>query len=266
MPRARIWEHRAKGAFVSVAFGFAYADVPDVGASVMVITNDDRKLAEEIAQDVSDYIWRVREQFAGKKLPKTWEGVAGAIAAAKAGATPVVVADHSDRTGNSTHILAELIRQGEARFCITTLADVKAIDEIRAKAGVGDLLTINVGGYADEYAGKPVTIDGKVETLGRYGHFDTVAVLLFGNNNRVILTPLLHQVTDTDIFAPLGINLDDVHIIVLKSRVHFRRGFVENGFAKSVVWIEAPGLGPSDLAGIPYKNIPGGLYPLTVGK
>jgi microcystin degradation protein MlrC len=264
MERARIWEHRAKDAFVSVAFGFAYADVPDVGATVMVITNADRKLAEEIAQDMSDYIWRVREQFAGKTLPKTREGVAEAIAAAKAGAKPVVVADHSDRTGNSTHILAELIRQGAAKFCITTLADSKAIDEISAKARAGDRLTVNVGGYADEYAGKPVTIDGKVEYLGRYGHFETVAVLLFGNNNRVILTPLLHQVTDTDIFAPLGIKLDDVDIIVLKSRVHFRRGFVENGFAKSVVWIEAPGLGPSDLAGIPYKNIPKGLYPLTV--
>jgi microcystin degradation protein MlrC len=262
MERARIWEHRAKDAYVSVAFGFAYADVPDAGATVMVITNNDPKLADEIAQDMSDYIWRVREQFAGKKLPNTKEGVASAIAAAKSGRTPVVVADHSDRTGNSTHILEELMRQGASNFCITTLADAKAIDEIKGKS-VGDGVSVNVGGYADEYAGNPVKIDGSLVYLGRYGRFETVAVLRFGDNNRVILTPLLLQVTDTDIFEPLGIRLDEVDIIVLKSRVHFRRGYVENGFAKTVVWVDAPGLGPADLTGIPYQNLPQGLYPLA---
>jgi microcystin degradation protein MlrC len=262
MERARIWEHRAPDAFVSVAFGFAYADVPDVGATVMVVTNDDQALADEIAQDMSDYVWRVRERFAGKTLPKTREGVAEAIAAAAAGRTPVVVADHSDRTGNSTHILEELVRQGARNFCITTLADGKAIEEIKAEAKVGDTVSVMVGGYADEYAGNPVRIDGRVEFLGRYGQFETAAVLLFGDNNRVILTPLLHQVTDTDIFGRLGIDLGDLDIIVLKSRVHFRRGYVENGLAGEVVWIDAPGLGPADLTGIPYKNIPKGLYPL----
>ena len=266
MERARIWEHRAKDSFVSVAFGFAYADVPDVGATVMVITNNDKKLAETIAQDMSDYIWRVREQFAGKKLPKVKEGVAQAIAAAKAGRKPVVVADHSDRTGNSTWILEEIIRQGGGNFCITTLADAKAIEEIKAKAKVGDRVSVSVGGYADQYAGNPVKIDGKVEYLGKYDRYDNVAVLQFGNNNWVILTPLLDQVTDTDIFAPLGINPQDLDIIVLKSRVHFRRGYVENGFAREVVWIDAPGLGPADLTQIPYKNIPRDLYPLNLTR
>ena len=90
-------------------------------------------------------------------------------------------------------------------------------------------------------------------------------MLLSGDNNRVILTPLLRQVTETDIFASPGSKLDDVDIIAWKSTVHFRRGFVENGFAKSVAWVDAPGSGPADLAGIPYKNIPEGLYPLTGG-
>ena len=94
-----------------MAFGFAYADVPDVGATVMVITNNDQKLADQIAEDMSDFIWKKREAFAGKTLPKTREGVTLAIAAAKKGKVPVVIADHSDRTGNSTHILEELIRQ-----------------------------------------------------------------------------------------------------------------------------------------------------------
>lgn len=264
MERARRWECRVEDAFVSVAFGFAYADVPDVGATVMVVTNKDQELADRIAEDMSDYIWRVREQFAGKKLPKTQEGVRQAIAAANQGKTPVVIADHSDRTGNSTHILEELVRQGAKNFCITTIADEKAIEEIKSKAKVGEKISVDVGGYADQYAGNPVRIDGTVEFLGEYRGFDTVAVLHFGNNNRVILTPLLHQVTDTGIFESLGIDVDELDIVSLKSRVHFRRGYHENGLAGAIFEVDAPGLGPADLTGIDYKNIPDDLYPLTI--
>ncbi len=263
MERARIWEDSRKDVFVSVAFGFAYADVPDVGATVMVVTNNDRKLADEIADDMSEFIWLKREEFAGKVLPKTREGVALAVEAAKEGKKPVVIADHSDRTGNSTHILEELIRQGAKNFCITTLADEKAIEEIKSRAKAGDKVSVKVGGYMDEFAGNPVPIEGKLEFLGRFGRFEHVAVLLFGDNNRVILTPLLHQVTDTRIFAPLGIKLEELDIIILKSRVHFRRGYAENNFAGAIFEVDAPGLGPADLTTVPYKNIPKDLYPLN---
>ena len=105
MERARRWECRRPGLYVSVAFGFAYADVPDVGATVMVVADGDRTLADTVADDMADYIWRVRHVFAGKRLPKTGEGVSLALTAVRDGRKPVVIADHSDRTGGSTHIV-----------------------------------------------------------------------------------------------------------------------------------------------------------------
>ena len=92
-------------------------------------------------------------------------GLRLAIAAADARKVPVVVADHSDRTGNSTWILAELIKQGAKNFCITTISDERAIEEIASKSKVGDRVSVNVGGWADQYAGRPVKIDGKLEFL-----------------------------------------------------------------------------------------------------
>jgi len=263
MERARIWEERAPDAFVSVAFGFAYADVADVGATVEVMTNGDQALADEIAQDMSDFIWMKREAFAGKKLPNVSRGVAEAVMAARAGKTPVVVADHSDRTGNSTWILEELVRQKGRNFVVATISDAKAIDTLKAGATVGDQVSVEVGGYADEFANKPVKIDGTLEYLDRYQQHETVAVIRFGDNNRVILTPVLDQVTDAGILDDLKIGLENADMIVIKSRVHFWRGFVENGLAKAVVVIDAPGLGPADLSTIPYQNAPvADLYPL----
>jgi len=262
MERARRWESRVPGVYVSVAFGFAYADVPDVGTTVMVVTNNNQKLADQIADDVSDYIWRMREVFAGKKLPKTEEGVAMAIAAAEAGKTPVVIADHSDRTGGSSHILEELIRQKAENFCIATLRDEKAIEKILAEAKVSETVNVEVGGWTDKFAGNPIRIEGKVEYIGDYGRRGKVVILLFGKNNRVILTPQLTQVTTPDIFSSLGIKIEDLDIIVLKSRVHFRRGFYETGLAGAIFEVDAPGWGPADLTTLPYKNIPKDIYPV----
>lgn len=263
MERARVWEERSRDTFVSVAYGFAYADVTDIGATVMVVTNDDQALADRIADDMSNFIWQKREAFAGKKLPRVKEGVAEAITAAKAGKVPVVVADHSDRTGNSSQILGEMIRQGASRLCVATISDERAIAAIRDKAKVGDRVQVPVGGWGDEFAGNPVPIDGTLEYLDRYRQHDTVAVVKFGNGNRLILTPVLHQVTDPGILGGLNIPLEACDMILIKSRVHFWRGFVEDGLAKAVVVIDAPGLGPADVSTIPYKNASREIYPIV---
>ncbi len=262
MERARRWECRFPGVYVSVAFGFAYADVPDVGATVMVVTDGDRELAERIAQDMSDYIWRMREVFAGRKLPAAQEGVERAVEAARAGLTPVVIADHSDRTGGATHILYELMHQGAENFCVATLRDEKNVAMLQAEHRPGDSIHIRVGGYSDSFSGDPVEISGTLESMGEYAR-EPAAVIRFGAGNRVILTPQLQQITSTDIFVELGVPFEELDIIVLKSRVHFRRGYDENGLAGAIFEIDAPGLGPADLLKLPYKNIPGNIYPLS---
>lgn len=275
MDRARGWERREEDCYcVSVAFGFAYADVPDVGATVIAVTDDDKALAERIAEDVSDYIWSLREPFAGKKLPKTREGVAQAIKLAKAGETPVIIADHSDRMGDSTHVLRELMRQGATDFCVATISDEAAIKKL-GKSRIGDTVQVKVGGHADCYSGEPADIRGTLEYLGDcsyvltgpMSHGDTrrlgvSAVLGFGENNHVILTPTLHQVLDDAIFPAVGLSLDDLDIVAIKSRVHFRAFY--NDAAGSIVVVDAPGLGPADLSQHTYENIPGDIYPVGV--
>ena len=80
--------------------------------------------------------------------------------------------------------------------------------------------------------------------------------------NPNILTPILPQITSINIFAPLGIDYKELDIIVLKSRVHFRRGYDETGIAGAIYEVDAPGWGPADLTTLPYTNIPKNLYPI----
>ena len=213
---------------------------------------------------MSDFIWKQRETFAGQKLPKVAEGVAQALAAQRAGKTPVVVADHSDRTGNSTWILEELIKQRARRVVVATIADAKAIEAIKATGKVGGpvqrdgrRLRRPVRRHAREdrgHARVPRTGTAITRRWPSSGSATTTA----SSSRRCS-----HQVMTPGIVDDLKIGWAQCDLIVIKSRVHFWRGFVEDGLAKAVVVIDAPGLGPADSATVPYKNAPvKDLYPL----
>jgi len=274
MDRCREWESKEKDVYVSVAFGFAYADVPDGGASVIVVTNNDQKLADKIAQDVSDLIWELREPLASKKIPKVKEGVEKAVASVKQGKRPVVLADQGDRLGDSTHILKELLRQGAKNFGVSSIADPSAVEKLMKNNKKGDKVTIAVGAYTkDEYSGEPVTLTGTIEFLGngdyrltgpkdtgRLQRVGSTAVLDLGSNNHVVISSTLHQVQDSEGFKHFGIDFDSLDIMAIKSRVHFR-AFFETA-ASEIIEVDAPGLGPADLTQFKYVNEPPGIYPI----
>ena len=110
--RALTWEAREPDVYVNVFFGFPFADVPDIGITVQVLTNDNAKLAEAIARDIAELAWRKREALlTSTKIYSIAEGVALAKQAIAKGETPVVLADHSDRSGSATFLLKEIIAQ-----------------------------------------------------------------------------------------------------------------------------------------------------------
>lgn len=258
MERARRWEAREPDVFVSVFFGFPWSDVPDVGATVHVMSNDDQALADRIANDMSDYIWRVREDLAGGEFPQPGEAVEQAHAALAAGAAPIVLADYSDRSGDATFILREIVEQNLSGVLYATLRDEHVLDAL-AEQGVaaGDPFSGKVGGFMGPASGTGVQIDGTIAYVGEGIGFDRVVVIEFGNNNALIITPTLQQVRVPEIlkFGPL--NPDDFDVFVLKSRVHFRRGFDETGYAKTIVVVDAPGpfVGTVHLDALPYENV-----------
>ncbi|MFC1639726.1 M81 family metallopeptidase [Gemmatimonadota bacterium] len=264
MERARRWEAREVDAYVSVFYGFPWTDVPDIGAAIMVITNDDQELADRIAEDMSAYMWRVREEFAGGEYPLPDGGVRLAREAIAAGETPVVLADHSDRPGDATHILRELIAQSVDNVLIGTIRDEGVIEALASSgASAGDPFSMDVGGFTPS-GGSPVRIEGTLVYLGRGGGYDNVAAVEFGDQNMLVITPALTQVTMPGQLRFGPIEPDDYDVFVIKSRVHFRRGFDETGYAPSIFIIEAPGpfVGTLQLDALDYQFGPiSELYP-----
>ena len=258
MERARRWESREQDVYVSVFYGFPWSDVPDVGATVHVMTNDDQELADRIADDMADYIWRVREELFGEEFAQPEVAAQRAAAAFAAGETPVVLADYSDRSGDSTYLLREVIDQGLSGVLVATVRDEGVIEALRSStATAGDLFSMEVGGFAGPASGSPVQVEGTLTYFGAALGYERVAVVEFGDRNALIITPALKQVIWTEEleFGPL--HPDNFETFIVKSRVHFRRGFDETGYARTIVLADAPGpfVGTIHLDALPYENV-----------
>jgi microcystin degradation protein MlrC len=223
-----------------------------------VLTNDNPELAAKICRDMAATAWRQREALlTSTRVHTIPEGVALAKRAVQNGATPVVLADHSDRSGYATWLLKEIIAQGLSHTVIATIADARAIAKLKAQgAKPGDAFDMAVGGVADESAGEPVRVQGTIlNAIERQGQL--WVCIRFGNDNVLILSPYLAQVIDPFSLQALGLDIGDFQTFAIKSRVHFRRGFHDNGFAKTILLVEPtePFLGTVRLDKLPYENV-----------
>jgi len=254
--RALVWEAREPDLYMNVFFGFPFADVPDVGMTIQCMTNGNADLARKAADDVAAWAWRRRKELLNTaKVHPIAEGVKLAKEALARGDFPVVLADHSDRSGSATWILDQVIKQDLSDVMIGTIADLKAVQAVKAKGlKAGDAFDMEIGGKADESAGAPVRVKGTIALVVRAFNRDWVSVA-FGRNNLVILSEYLTQVMYPSDLA--GFGADKYKVFAIKSRVHFRRGFDDSGFAKTILLVEPeqPFLGTVRLDALPYKNV-----------
>lgn len=256
--RALTWEARSVDTYVNVFFGFPWSDVPDVGMTIQVTTNNDPALARRVADDMANWAWRKREALLTTTKVLT---IADGVAAAREAAKPAVLADHSDRSGYATWLLAEILRQGLRKTLVATVADGPLVARLLAAGvAVGDRFDEMLGGQVDPSAGAPVRVTGTVIALPsglRRGNAQTWIVVAFGDGNVLAISPYLVQIIEPDDLRGYGLEPDAFEVIAIKSRVHFRRGFDDSGFARSIFLVEPPEpfLGTVRLDGLDYRNV-----------
>jgi microcystin degradation protein MlrC len=264
--RALTWEAREPDLYLNVFFGFPWGDAPDGGMTIQATSNGDAVLAERAAQDVAAFAWRERRGLAvAARIHAMGEGVRLAREATAAG--PVVLADHSDRSGRATWLLREVLEQGLPRVLVATVAAPEALaDALASGLKPGDPFDARVGGGGDASAGEPVRIRGTVlhvaeagppGVAGSGGGGGRWLCIGFGDGCAVVLSPQLAQVVEPEELRRIGLRLENYAVIALKSRVHFRRGFYDSGFAKTVILVEPsePFLGTTRLDALPYAHM-----------
>jgi microcystin degradation protein MlrC len=148
--------------------------------------------------------------------------------------------------------------QGVEKVLISALTDEPALEAIWGEdIQPGDSFDMEVGGYTGDQAGDPVKIKGELVWRGSQWGYDKAAAIAFGDGNMLLLAPGYQQ-NSTPARSQVGpVDPAAYDVFVLKSRVHFRRGFDETGYAKTILIVDAPGdwFGTVRLDALDYQNV-----------
>ncbi len=273
MDAVRDLERRPGILSASLLPGFAYADVPPMGPSVVVVADGDHDLAQREADRLADEIWQARHQFSCR-LPDAATAVALAL---KADRRPVVLVDTGDNVGggsagDGTVLLAEMLRQGatDGVVCLYAPAEV----QLCASAGVGAELTLKVGGKVDRLHGDPVTITGRVRLLhdgtyiesqprhgGRRSNFmGRTALVEIQGRNLLVLNSLRHPPFSLGQLTCLGIEPQRQRIVVVKAAIAYKAAYAP--IAGTIIEVDTPGLTAVNPARFTYRHARRPMFPL----
>jgi microcystin degradation protein MlrC len=273
MDEARALEQQAGILAVSLLPGFAYADVPQMGPSVVVVADGDAERARREADRLADRLWQARERL-NVSLPDAATAVARALRAER---LPVVLVDTGDNVGggsaaDGTVLLAEMLRQG-ATDGVVCLFDPEAVRQCAA-AGAGQEVRLTVGGKVDRRHGDPVAVQGRVRLLhdGTYvepqvrhggkrtNHMGATALVELAGGNLLVLNSLRHPPFSLGQLTCLGIRPERQRLLVVKAAIAYKAAYAP--VAGTVVEVDTPGLTAVDPRRFAYQYIRRPMYPL----
>lgn len=279
---ARRAEQRAGVLAVSVMAGFSLADFEDAGVSVIVVTDNDVALADEVASHLGQQIWREREGFVYRSEP-----LAQSIARAKAmhaepGEGPILLLDHSDNvmsggTCDTMDVLQAALKAQLSSILVGPICDPQAVQRLW-KMRPTDVVSAEIGNRIplaqQGVTKKPVQLTGVVRaksdgeftvsgpiytgakvSMGRTVLFDTLDALIVISERRM-------EPYDMGIFKCVGMDPSRYDYLLLKSRMYARPVF--GAIARGLVECDADQGGPtsSNYALFPFKHIRRPVYPL----
>ncbi len=268
------YEENPKVLMASFSHGFFAADIYESGMNSIVITDNDKDLAEKIADELARDIWENREKFLLETVP-----LEEALDKAKnnENSLPILIADITDNPGagssaDGTHLLRAMIEKDLKGATFGVICDGETV--LRAeKAGVGNFVDVELGGkvYPD-LMGEPLKLRAYVKMIcdGKYYNrgdmfkdalFDVhkSAVLVVGDI-QIIVTTCKLQPNDPEIFYAHGIDPTRKKVIGLKSTVHYRKAYKD--ITSEYCPVELPGLFTQDIENMPYKKCKRPIYPL----
>ena len=272
---------------VSLFTGFPHADIAEAGLSVVVVTDGDETLAEQLRDELLDSAWNDRQQFVYQLEPlEASVSRAAAFADAEpvessASATgPILLLDHYDNTASggtmdTTEVLAEILRQGLDDVAVFGFFDPEVVQQMAA-AGVGAEVTVELGGKqpmpALKRQSRPLRLTGRVKLIsdGRFKatvamsrgltlEMGTAAVLSISSVDIVIVSKHIEPF-DPGCFRSLGIEPTAKRFVMLKSRIHYRVGFRD--IAREVVECAGLGVCTSDYDEVEFKKVRRPIFPL----
>ena len=261
----------------SIAEGYPYADVQEMGMSFLVVADGNLGLARCRSQWMAQRAWAGRAEM-DSQVPSAREALELAIEHYDANPTngPVVLMDVGDNIGggssaDSTVILREAQQMRMPRL-LQTLYDPGAVQKC-VEVGIGGSLNILVGAKTDNMHGTPIRVEGRVVRLadgkyedtgpthGGYRFFDAgaTAVLETTDDHTLVLTSNRDGNTSRQQMYSVGVWPERYRVVVAKGVVSPRPAY--EPIASRIILVGTPGVTTADLSTFTYRRRRRPLYP-----
>lgn len=248
-----------------------WLDVAEGGWAAVVVTDNERALAEKLADELGQLAWSMRAEFQKKDALAIDEAVRMADRADKG---VVVLSDTGDTVfggaaGDSNLILESILRLGIRSRAIIPLIEAQTVARL-VEAGVGATVTLPLGGHAGTGFFKPLPVTGTVRRIGGgmvklkqhyQDEIDMGRVVVFEVGPVTLLVSELRGVAGNlpEVYRAFGVEPTDYKMAVLKTASNFQY-FAP--ISSQVIRVDTIGPGQSDVFGLPWKRIPRPVYPL----
>lgn len=263
---------------VTILSGFAFADTPKNGMTIIVTTRGDAALARRLATELAAAGWADRQRYVPRMI-----GLDEAVRQARSvGGDPMapslLFADPADNPGgggrgNTTYILSAFLRAG-VHGCVAGVFYDPALVQQAEATGEGGRFRAQLNTREESPFSEPLSWDARVVHLhdgrfvGRHGmvagkavDLGRAAVLALDGVTLVAISKR-QQCLSTDFFEGLGIDVAGARSVVVKSRGHFRAGFQHLFPPERIREVDVPGLTSPNLANFDWKGLPRPVFPL----
>jgi microcystin degradation protein MlrC len=259
----------------SICTGYPFADVPDMGSSVIVVTNDDQGRAQALADELGGWLDDRREDWFGP-MPATADLIP---TVAGDGRHPVIFADREDNTGagtpgDSTGMLRAFLAADLVDACVLYIVDPASIRTCEG-AGVGATVELAIGGKSDPDQGAPVCARAEVLALSDGGFLYSGPMYhgLSGSMGpsahvkvkgvHILLVTEREQPFDPSFARSLQLDVDRMRFVGVKSQAHFRAGL--GAFASAIHVVRESSVHNPPSGPLVYRNLGRPLFPIISG-
>lgn len=249
---------------ISVMAGFAYADSPNTGMTVMCVDWDGQHAAHDKADQLTKALHAERKAISTAQPVMSVEQMLQTLTPFAPKSRPTVVLEHADRLNDSTHGMHALRGKPVGRVAVPFLFDPHTAKQA-VTAGSGAEIQVALGGHSSHHAGTPLTATAKViwsgeksyAVSGRMMHGAQVnlgaTALLEIDNLRISVVSVFAFAIDGDPFYIFNERPEDYDVILLRSKTHYRDFYVPR--AEQILIIDTPDLGPANVKQLIYKQL-----------
>ena len=257
---------------ISIIHGFMAGDSRDLGAKIIILTDNDKKNGDKLSSKLGMQLFSFRSDLPPKTLPAN-SSILKAKDLSKKNTKPVLIADIWDNpgggvAGDSTVLIKKVLSMKLKNIAVGTIWDPIAV-ETCFKAGENNLINLKFGEKTTLNKRRSINKKVLVKKIKKnvfqkfgasYVPMGNSACIIY-EGIEIILNTNRCQTFSTDVFTQLGVKISNKKILIIKSTNHFYNSFFP--VVSNIIYASVNGIYPNNPKKNKYLKLKRKIWPVV---